>query len=49
MWSDLTLIVDFFFSLLASISSLMINSILIITIGLFVLGLVVKVFKKILR
>lgn len=49
MWSDLTLVVDFFFSLMSGIASLVVNSILIITLGLFVLGLVVKVLKRVLR
>lgn len=48
MWDDLTLIVNFVLNTMSSIGSLVLNSILVLSVGLWVLSLVIKLFKKIL-
>lgn len=48
MWDNLTLIVNFLLSCLSSIGDLMLNTILVLGLGLSVIALVVKIFKRIL-
>lgn len=48
MWSDLQLIVNFLLNLLSSIVDLVTSTILVLGLGLSVLALVVKIFKRIL-
>jgi len=47
-WSDLGLVVDFFLSLMTGIVSVVMNSILVTSVGLSILALVIRIFKRIL-
>lgn len=46
MWSDLQLIFQFLLNTLSGVANLVMNSILILTVGLFVIKLVIKLFKR---
>lgn len=48
MWNDLTSIVNFILNIMSSIGSLVLNSILVLSVGLWILSLVIKFFKKII-
>lgn len=48
MWADLRLIVNFLFALLSSIVDLVTSTVLVLGLGLSVIALIVKIFKRIL-
>lgn len=48
VWSDFTLITNFVLNCLSSIASLVMSTFLVVTIGLWILSLVVKLFKRFL-
>ena len=48
MWSDLSLIGDFILSTFSGIFNLVMGSVLVCSVGLWLLSLIVKVFKRII-
>lgn len=48
MWDDLTLVANFVLSLMADIGHLVLNSILVFSVGLFILSMAIKFFKRII-
>lgn len=46
VWNDLSLVVNFVLNCLSSIASLVMSTFLVVTVGLWILSLVVKLFKR---
>lgn len=46
MWNDLQLVFSFMLNTLSGVANVVMNSILILVAGLFVIRLVVKLFKR---
>lgn len=46
VWSDLTSIANFLFSTLSQVANLVMSTILVVVVGLFILRLVIKFFKR---
>lgn len=46
MWSDLQLVFSFMLNCLSGVANLVMNTILVLVAGLFVIRLVVKLFKR---
>lgn len=47
VWTDLTQVANFLFSILSALGTLVMSTILVWSVGTWILGLVIKLFKKI--